>query len=163
MKIFIYSVIIFVIAVVVVGFFMIGSPQTERMRQLDMQRVNHLQLLQSHIVDYWENKNVLPEKLDLLNDSLRGVSVPRDPETNAEYGYMVNGPLSFSLCATFAYSSDSANVIAQPSPARLGSYPVKTGSGISDNWEHGVGTVCFDRPIDKDFYPLTQKGAIPIQ
>lgn len=141
MKYFIWIVIGVVIIAVLGGFFIIGSPQTERLRRFDEERVNHLQFLQQEIIQYWTNKSRLPEKLEDLEDPLRGISIPKEPQTQANYEYKVLGPESFELCATFALASRASLEIQPPQPFfREG------------NWQHGSGRVCFERTIDKEFY-----------
>jgi hypothetical protein len=36
-------------------------------------------------------------------------------------------------------------------------YPYSAGSGISQNWDHSAGRICFERTIDKQIYrPVTK-------
>ncbi len=159
MKYYIYTIIAIVLAAVVAGFFIVGSPKSERLHRLDDQRVGNLQFIQSEIVNYWVNKARLPVKLSDLADNIRGISVPNDPETSADYEYLIKGPLAFSLCASFSLptagaASESVR-IAAPKPVTYPGYPYG-----QDNWQHAAGRVCFDRAIDKDFYkpnPPVQK------
>lgn len=151
MKYFVYTIIGVVVVVIVTGFFFVGSPKEERMRQFDEQRVQHLQQLQWNIIEYWQSKNKLPAKLADLNDPTRGVIVPVDPETGEPYAYEIKTPESFALCATFKMESVSESIsprIAKPTP--------ESSSGIvgGDVWTHGPGRVCFERKIDKDFFKL---------
>ncbi len=155
MKFFVYTVIAIVAAAVIAGFFIVGSPQQERLRQLDGQRVSNLQYLQSEIVSYWQSKGKLPAKLSDLNDPLRGVTVPQDPQTGMEYQYTPTGLLSFSLCADFAAADASVSPVPMGAPVAPRSVYY---GGIDQNWGHGPGPVCFERTIDKDFFkPVLQK------
>lgn len=144
MKIFIYAVIAIVLVTIISGFFIVGSPKNERLRLFDEKRVGDLQFLQGQIVQYWIKKQVLPENLVALEDSIAGVVIPQDPETGTNYYYEIKGPEEFELCATFAKSS-SPNSITQPKPIIPESY-------IGQNWEHNAGYVCFERKIDKELY-----------
>ncbi|KKU91798.1 MAG: hypothetical protein UY23_C0001G0404 [Candidatus Jorgensenbacteria bacterium GW2011_GWA1_48_11] len=148
MKFFVYAVILIVAAAVVAGFFMVGSPQEERLRRFDDKRVSDLQFLQSEIISYWQNKNKLPDDLVALRDDIRGIYPPNDPESGAAYGYEVRGPLSFSLCANFVLPSLDRNEPAVAAPYGPTSYYA------SQNWTHDAGSVCFERTIDKDIYGL---------
>src|SRR3989344_1036136 len=105
MKLFIYAVISVVAISVIAGFFIVGSPKEERLRDIDERRVGNLQFLQSELINYWINKGKLPDKLSDLRDDIRGVAIPMDPETGVEYGYNIKNPESFSLCAVFARPS----------------------------------------------------------
>ncbi len=148
MKYFTYLIILIVAVAIVAGFFVVGSPLEERLRKIDELRITHLQTIQSEIVNYWQQKARLPEKLGDLEDSIRGIKIPKDPETSTNYEYKINGPESFSLCANFSRkreSEDSKGGITMP-------YPV-----YGENWGHPEGYYCFERKIDKDLYkPVKQ-------
>ena len=153
MKYFICTIIAIVSATVIAGFFIVGSPAEERARRLDEQRIQHLQFLQSEIVSYWINKSKLPVNLAALEDNIRGITIPKDPdpESGGEYQYTVKGPLSFSLCATFARPSlDYEITTGKPRVAEPFGYD------IQQNWQHEAGLTCFDRTIDPEIYKPTK-------
>jgi hypothetical protein len=131
-----------VLASIVGGFFIVGSPATQRKRGLDDQRISGLQMIQSEVVNYWSQKKYLPKKLTDLNSDITGFVLPVDPETKAAYEYKVNSALSFDLCATFSveYSSKDASSVARPM-----AYP---GDVYANNWDHAAGRVCYTRKID---------------
>src|SRR3989344_4996088 len=133
MRYFVYTGIAVVLAAIIAGFIVAGSPQQERLRRFDQERLNHLQILQSEIISYWTNKNKLPENLNLLEDSIRGFRVPTDPQNGGEYPYQITGPLSFSICATFNLPSldfmTTDQTRAIPKPAA----PYPYGGYIEDN------------------------------
>lgn len=140
-----------VILIMVVGaFFIIGSPQQARLVQLDDQKVNDLQNIQYQIVNYWQRKDQLPQNLTALNDSISGYVVPNDPETNQSYEYTIKDAknLTFELCADFNLESSAGQNVPKYA------YPV---DGISQNWDHAAGRVCFERTIDKQLYPPLNK------
>lgn len=142
MKYFIYSIIAIVTASIIAGFFIVGSPQEERLRRFDERRVSDLQQLQSAVINYYLAKDTLPQNFIELSAN---ASIPRDPETNMLYEYIITNKETFSLCATFAL----------PSLPENGSYPIpKSPYGTIDetNWDHGTGHACFPKKIDKDFY-----------
>ncbi len=155
MKVFIYSIVGIVIASVIAGFFLVGSPFEQRIRRIDERRVSDLQFIQSEIINYWTNKEKLPENLSLLRDDIRGVSIPVDPETGAEYEYKIIGERKFALCASFSRATESSGAPTQ----KL--VPAEPYVGI-ENWEHREGWVCFERTIDPDIYRPKTKG-IPAQ
>lgn len=150
-KAFIYTVSCVVFVAVVAGFFVAGSPSTERARRFDSERISHLQTLQSEIVNYWQRKEALPENLEALRDTIKGFTPPTDPKTKMPYFYEVRGPESFVLCATF-------ETVSSVNTER--SYPY---GGWGANWDHKQGEECFERFIDRDLYPpiSTQKKAVP--
>lgn len=145
MKIFIYTVIGIVVAAIVAGFVIVGSPQNKRMQRIDERRINDLSSIQWQVVSYWQNKARVPENLNVLKDDLSGFVVPVDPETKAPYEYAKTGDLSFKLCATFAEatSGDPNSYDKHYSVP----FPIRDG-----NWEHGAGYACFERTIDPDLY-----------
>lgn len=138
-------VIIMVIASVIFGFVVSGSPTRQRDVSLDQQRVSDLQLLQSQIVDgFWLTKDRLPTALAELEDDILGFQVPSDPETGDPYEYERLGELQFRLCATFALPSEEF----ERAPKRL---------DLNSNWEHKGGRTCFDRTIDPERYELRRE------
>lgn len=135
------SVVVIVIAMVA-SFFVIGSPAEQRNIRLDQQRISDLQSIQSSLVGYWQDKELLPETLTELEDDLIGYYNPVDPESGDSYGYQVTGDLSFQLCATFLAESSVGNYNPRVVEATL-----MTGE---TSWAHESGYVCFDRTIDPD-------------
>ena len=134
-KIFAYAASLIMLAAIIAGFFLVGSPKEERARKFDDQRVQHIQLLQSEIINYWVKKAALPKSLNELNDSIRGIAMPQDPESGAVYVYEIKDKESFKLCATFNLPSAPENIYYG-----------------NENWAHDSGQTCFDRKIDKDLY-----------
>lgn len=139
--------IVFVIATIVGGFVIMGSPATQRKIRFDEQRTQDLQSIQWRIVSFWQQKQTLPAGLADLTDSISSFAAPVDPETGLAYEYRKTGPTAFELCANF-------NV--QSSVDRLNDYS-KSSAAVQmvgqDNWQHGVGRVCFLRTIDPQVYP----------
>lgn len=149
-KLFQYAVILITTIVVIMGFFIAGSPKQARIRQLDQKRIQDLQFIQQEIVNYWINKAELPTSLSQIKDDIRGLILPHDPETKEEYQYQKTNILSFKLCANFTeaspnYPKDSSITIPQ--------YPIESLGFINKtNWSHPQGFFCFERTIDKDYY-----------
>ncbi|MFH1188498.1 MAG: DUF5671 domain-containing protein [bacterium] len=132
------------------GFFFIGSPQTQRMREADRQRVNDLSNAESEIITYWQKKDVLPQSLKELENSLSYFTVPQDPETKEPYAYKITGDLSFELCAVFVLPSTEAD----------------QSFDSNSRWNHEGGEVCFQRTIDPDLYKpddLLPRPALPLE
>lgn len=157
MKIFIYGVVVVVVGFIVAGFIMAGSPQSARLRKFDDRRVGDLQNIQFQILYYFQVKQTLPESISILRDVTQGFIPPIDPETKADYEYIIDGKNAFKLCATFSAPSQSTNeTMAVPAPI-TGPY------AINDVWTHSAGRVCFDRPFDPDKYPPLKNQAVPIK
>ena len=152
------GVIVLAAAVIVSGFFVVGSPQHVRMLRYDAQKVSDLQNIQYQVVNYWQAKRALPPSLDAVADPISGMSIPSDPQSNAPYAYKAVNNLSFQLCATFnAPTPDTAGKGGYGNGINV-SYPTPAG-GMSDNWQHGAGQACFDRTIDPQRYPALPAGA----
>ncbi|MEX2013343.1 MAG: DUF5671 domain-containing protein [Parcubacteria group bacterium] len=144
---------ILVLGSIVAGFSVLGTPQSQRMLRYDSQKVSDLQNIQWQIVNYWQQKGVLPTALTQLEDPISGFVVPVDSQTQAPYEYKRNSTLSFDLCAEFNKPSQVMN----GSVARI-AYPEPMGKpGVSDSWEHDAGRKCFSRTIDPELYPVRPK------
>ena len=152
MKLF-ASIIISVVAIAIVaGFFILGTPQGERMRRFDETRVSNLQEIQWQVINYWQAKEKLPENLAALINETQGTRPPFDPETGAAYEYkIVEGrDLTFELCADFKTETSAASVNDRTKPApAYGPYGPEP---VNWNWQHGIGRTCFERTIDPDVY-----------
>lgn len=150
MKWFVWTVIAIVAASIIAGFFIVGSPATERMRRFDDERITDLQNIQWQIVNFWQRKERLPEPLDELKDDISGWSAPQDPENGKVYEYIVDNKLSFALCADFSLKSG----------AEFGGddYTIAL---TESNWDHPQGRHCFKRVIDPELYPSFEKTAKP--
>lgn len=132
-----------ILVVIVAGFYLSGSPFEQRRVRFDEQRLIDLQQIQYQVIDYWIAKTALPESLGEVQSPLTGFVLPTDPDTREQYGYERLGTLTFSLCATFDTTSESAS-------KNRDSYAMKLGR--MDFWDHGTGKVCFERTIDPDLY-----------
>ena len=143
---------VLVVATILSGFLIIGTPGEVRLYRFDDQKVSDLQSIQSEVVNYWQTEDKLPSTLSDLTDSIGGFTVPVDPQSGAAYRYATSSALSFKLCATFnaATQSDSPTVQSY-------SYAVPAGVGgsnlFNDSWYHTAGDVCFARTIDPKRYP----------
>ncbi|MEX0650176.1 MAG: DUF5671 domain-containing protein [Candidatus Andersenbacteria bacterium] len=140
-----------VLAAVIAGFFIGGSPTYQRDVRFDERRVQDLQSIQSQLVYFWSQKDHLPQELSELQDSISGFSVPVDPLTSQSYEYVLTSDLSFELCATFTQESISSNTSAvQPLPVSPDGKPI--GGIAEENWQHDAGRTCFDREIDPELH-----------
>jgi hypothetical protein len=145
-KYFIWGIIVIVLAAIVAGFFIVGSPKNERLRRFDYDRLGRLQEIQWQVINYWRSKEYLPVVLSDLNDEISGFVAPVDPETNEPFEYNVIAPDTFELCAKFNLASDQDQTSYYAEPMYYG----KSGS---ENWKHEAGRACFERKIDKELYP----------
>lgn len=133
-----------VLAFVIWGVVLAGSPFQARLERFDQQKVNDLQLIQSHVIDYWINTESLPENLTQVEDAVRGVRIPTDIQTGANYQYNALGELSFELCALFNTASTETESLME--------FPRPIGGVFIENefWTHDEGEVCFERTINPE-------------
>ncbi|MBI5644935.1 hypothetical protein HY970_02445 [Candidatus Kaiserbacteria bacterium] len=143
-----WGVGLLVVVTIVAGFFIIGTPQELRRLKQDDRRVQDLQQIQWQVVNYWQQKEMLPTNLEQLKDPLSGGIIPVDPKTKQPYTYKREDAKSFELCATFEAEGSASNP----------SIPKPVDMGMNENWQHGIGEVCFDRSIDPERYPPYPKG-----
>ena len=143
-----------VLATIVSAFFIIGSPQTERLARFDEQKTYDLQSIQWQVVSYWQQKEKLPASISDLEDPLTGFVAPQDPQTGLPYVYESTGAMSFKLCADFNAPSRDMIVDGRTRPA----VPQPIGSELAnENWKHDKGMICFDRTIDPERFPIFKK------
>ena len=157
MRWFIRTVVVVAGFFIVFSFFAVGSPFSQRLKRFDERRVSDLQVIQSEIISYWQAKEVLPQSLDQLRDSIRGFVPPSDPETGEAYPYRILAPLQFELCADFKTSNKQGlEVRKAPVPAipRGSFYPYPV---LEDNWLHDSARTCFTRTIDPDLFPPLER------
>jgi len=138
-KVFLWAVVVAVVLAVGYGFFLTGSPATQRALQFDLRRVSDLQQISFAVDEYWARNQKLPEALEELQDSrYYFVSSLQDPETQEPYEYLVSGEKTYELCAVFSMSStDDRQFLRFPSKA----------------WEHEEGRVCFSLEIQPRVAP----------
>jgi hypothetical protein len=112
-----------VVAAVVVGLFIIGSPAEQRLLRLDERRVADLAQLSSRAEFQWSQEQRLAASAAELVDGQFLTRLPTDPATREPYEYRVTGPRQFEVCATFD----------RPSRPDL----------AGDFWFHDAGHRCF--------------------
>ena len=150
-----YVASIFVLAALVAGFFIAGSPAAERARRFDEQRLNDLRSIQWRVVSHWQVKGTLPKTLSDLATDIDGFSDPKDPETGISYRYVPTGERSFELCAVFARAYGDPSAPAKPVfGSDLSSIRSEIDAG---GWAHPAGEACFSRTIDPDLYPPVKR------
>jgi len=151
-----------IIASIISGFFIIGSPNQVRLYRFDDQKVNDLQNIQYQIINYWQTKQQLPASINDLNDPLQNYIVPTDPQGGASYVYEPMTSTTFQLCATFNAPTQpnshytQARTIPMPAPASApyaSGTPVKGVDIAALPWTHDAGYQCFTRTIDPQRYP----------
>lgn len=137
--------LILVIAAIITGFMVIGSPRTQRLVKYDEQRVMDLQSINQSIIYYYELKGSLPNTLNEVVSSGNYMILPTDPETYASYEYIMidQNAKTYELCATF--NTDSTSINGNIAPSRVEINP--------NSWNHPAGRYCFSQTIPLSSYP----------
>jgi hypothetical protein len=113
-----------VVAAVLAGLYLVGSPGEQRLLRLDERRISDMRELAWSIKGYWEQSRRLPPELAALVDGQRVRSVPVDPQTGLAYTYETVDRDSYRLCAEFSKASLTA--------------------ATRDFWAHQAGAQCFE-------------------
>ncbi len=130
------AVSVVMLAAVVTGLIVAGSPGQERARQYDQRRVSDLQTLANAIDQHWTRTKALPASpADLLGKREYYVSSVTDPRTGEAYEYRITGEKTYELCASFELE-DASDALSKPRAP----YPYPEGT---DFWRHGSGRVCY--------------------
>jgi hypothetical protein len=117
-----------VVAVVLLGMWIAGSPARARRQELDQRRVLELSNLSSAVDGEYQGYGRFPPTLDqLMRGRPRAGLAFADPVTHVPYEYTVLDSVHYQLCATFE------------APDSVGPY----GTAVDPFWRHGAGRACF--------------------
>lgn len=119
------------------GFFIVGSPQTQRMRRFDQERSRHLQQIYYQVRNFWDTRYGFPATLEDIKKLDPFTEIPHDPITDTAYEYRVLAENSFELCANFSFPSQKL----AHAPARDSIYPY---DDIDKALTHTEGKNCFN-------------------
>jgi len=97
-----FSIISFlVIAAILYGFKLAGSPFNQKMLSQDSSRLSNMSIIKSSIDQYYQENKMLPKTLEDLVPKF-SAKLPIDPGTQKPFDYKLVTASSYSLCATFA-------------------------------------------------------------
>jgi hypothetical protein len=104
-----------VLATVIWGVGLVGTPANARLHRFDQQRLEDLQIMVREIQSLCQDpdlkddlKRPLPDSLNELAALARSERINlTDPETGQRYGYSVKDGLTYELCASFSLERDS--------------------------------------------------------
>ncbi|EKD78442.1 MAG: hypothetical protein ACD_41C00347G0003, partial [uncultured bacterium] len=147
-KIMASSVGAVLLASIIAGFFIAGTPAQQRAIRLDDQRVNQLMEIQNYILSFAQTKAKLPTDQTAL-EKWSG-TLPTDPVTDSAYVYTKLSDATFQLCATFAADQTEdrygEGYYYGPYPEKIGTPGAQLVGGSS--WVHPAGYYCFDRTVE---------------
>ena len=143
-RIFEWTVLLVVVAIIGWTFATIASPAEQRAKNLDRMRVERLTSIRDAVQSFygWEKTSGharLPKTLQELesdaNVYLMGDAL-KDPATKEQFDYRVIAATRYELCATFDTEFEEANAATRP-----------VAESVPDNrtkqFYHGVGRTCF--------------------
>ena len=145
------------------GFFIVGSPQTQRLRRFDQERSQHLQQIYYQIRNFWDNRYGLPATVEDIRKLDAFAQIPNDPETDTPYSYRILAENSFELCANFSLSSEGesrendgsiSKSMPVPPPARDPFNPYGDADRVLT---HTNGQNCFDFTLERVPKELREK------
>lgn len=118
-----------VLAGIVTGFWLLGSPGQQRLISLDNKRLEDLSGIASALSGQYtaggsSEAKPLPEKLP---ETLPAPSNLKDPESNQPYEYRRLSDSTYELCANFATDSSEQD----------------DSSWLAQSWPHPAGRHCF--------------------
>ena len=109
---------IFVVALIVIGFVIGGTPASMRDLTLDSTRIANFHEIDRLIQNYYQTNSALPKSLSDLT-SLSSNSYT-DPKTRKPYDYKIVSEFNYQLCATFSTDSNSKTASsAYPSTSNI--------------------------------------------
>jgi len=121
---------ILVVLGIVLGFSVIGSPQTQQLVRMDNQKIQNLETIQFEIDNFYEVNDRLPNILEDLKTNVTLI----DKETGETYPYKILSATSYEICANF----------------NLATKETKNKEAILKNpWVHGKGPSCFVRDVNE--------------
>ena len=159
-KIISWAGILIVLISIVGGFAIVGSPFKQRALRMDNQRIGDLSNIQWQIVNHWQRKGKMPKSLEDLKDSISYNNLPKDPETQAPYEYMMTGDMSFQLCSNFSLEYEDTKGRGGSRGGLYTSMMKYPMMDTNESWMHKAGRACFDRAIDPERYPVDNRALL---
>jgi hypothetical protein len=156
-KVWAICVGVIILISIILGFSVLGSPQSQRLLRYDNQKVTDLQNIQWQVISFWQTNGSVPVDINEMESAQPNTSIPRDPQTKDNYEYNKTGAMTFELCANFNKENKNINQNQYIGAVPM-SYPVKGTIIQNDNWNHSAGRYCFPRVIDPTIYPTQVRG-----
>lgn len=136
-KVWVGVAVAVILASIVWGFTVLGSPHTQRLIKYDQQKSNDLMNLQNEITSFYSREGKLPEKLE----DIASYYVPLvDSQNDKPYEYAKVNATKYSLCAEFNRASEDKSRVNV-------SYPLGVSFG-----KHPEGKFCFELTVNPNIY-----------
>ena len=120
-----------VVASIIAGVILVGSPAEGRLQQFDSARIEDLKGIMVGMDSFWSRNERLPTSLEELMADPRVEVKTQDPGSAAPYDFNPLDEDTYELCATFDLESLAPG---RPSSA--------------DFWRHRAGRQCFELDVD---------------
>lgn len=169
-KAFSYLGILVSILVIIFGFYLIGSPKTQRLIRIDQQRENIIQTINYNVINYWQTTGEMPKTMADLDKFPGNDNYSLPDQDLSIYTYKLTDlkKRNYELCTTFNLSTDviknymdQSRIYYKSSPAYYGSTDIAISPDVNNlSWDHPSGQYCFKRNIDPKFYPVYKKDNI---
>ncbi len=167
---FSYLGILVAILVVIFGFYLIGSPKTQRLIRIDQQRETTIQTINYNVINYWQTTGEMPKTMADLDKFPGNDSYSFSDQDLSLYTYKLTDlkKRNYELCTTFNLSTDviksymdQSGYTYKSSPVYYGATDIAISSDANNlSWDHPAGQYCFKRNIDPKFYPVYKKDNI---
>jgi hypothetical protein len=143
--------LLIILASIIWGFIVLGSPWTQQQIKYDQQKVSDLQNMNYLVQDFYQTQGSLPNSISDLGcvQSSNNPGTCMDKQTNKPYEYVLIGQSAkaYQLCATFNKDSQTTGV---------GMNPNYYYGPINASWDHPAGHYCFSETI-----PVSQYKPVP--
>jgi hypothetical protein len=120
-----------VVASIIAGVILVGSPAQGRRERLDAGRIEDLRRIMLAMDSFWIRNERLPRSIEELVEDPRVQVNTVDPGSAEPYEYHPLDDETYELCASFDGES--------PAPVRR---------TPADFWSHGPGRQCFELSVD---------------
>lgn len=134
-KSFVPAMTLAVILALFGGFWILGSPETQRAVRLDGTRINSLASMTSAVNTATRQLKRLPKTIEEVRsaETYLGANSFTDPVTKQPFDYNAKDSTTYEICATFDTDNRGGNI--------------DDDNGWQKQFAHGKGRTCFERKV----------------
>lgn len=165
-KVFSILGIVVSVGILIFGFYLTGSPKTQRNIRMDQEKENTLQSINYSIIDYYQKFGSLPKNINDLNRLPYGIFTEKNNRQDLnsyDYKLIDSKKNKYELCTKFNLSTETIEKYMDPVNGG-NSYISRSVSSPEDgiynetDWTHNSGLYCFTRQIDSKIYPVNTES-----
>jgi len=130
---------IMILACIIWGFSVLGSPRTQQLLKYDEQKASDLQNIENSVQGFYSLKGILPNdftELEAQNYYLNTI----DSQTKKSYEYQKTSDTTYNLCAEFNKELTNKG------------YPTRSVIYEGFTWTHPASYYCFSKTINPNSY-----------